>query len=185
MLHGFLTALAIGPTPVPPSEWLPRVWGEEQEEPSFESLDEANRILGLLLRFHNQIVRGFLEAPEEFARLLNEWGRDDESYMSGEEWCCGFSLGVALSPNDWRPLFEDENAVNMLAPIIRFSSQESRQESFAGQDPETARKTMLGLIAPCVLGIYAYWKPSRKVRSTGPRTELFGIGRRPRRTGRG
>jgi uncharacterized protein len=35
-LDGFLTALAIGPELVPPSVWLPLVWGGEME-PVFES----------------------------------------------------------------------------------------------------------------------------------------------------
>ncbi len=41
-LDGFLTALAIGPKLVPPSVWLPLVWGCE-EEPAFESSAQAVR----------------------------------------------------------------------------------------------------------------------------------------------
>ena len=37
-LDGYLTALAIGPTTVPPSYWLPRVWGpSEDDAPKFET----------------------------------------------------------------------------------------------------------------------------------------------------
>ena len=42
-LHGFLTAVAIGPGIILPSEWLPEVWGDEGG-PKFESLDDARRI---------------------------------------------------------------------------------------------------------------------------------------------
>jgi len=50
-LHGFLTAVAIGPGIILPSEWLPEVWGDE-EGPRFESLDDARRISELILRLY-------------------------------------------------------------------------------------------------------------------------------------
>ena len=34
MLDGFLTALVVGPTNLPPSLWLPKVWGEGVRWPS-------------------------------------------------------------------------------------------------------------------------------------------------------
>ncbi len=38
-LDGFLTAIAIGPELIMPSEWLPMIWGEG--EPVFENTDDA------------------------------------------------------------------------------------------------------------------------------------------------
>ena len=42
-LDGFLTAIAIGPDLIMPSEWLRVVWGGE--EPAFENMEEAQRVL--------------------------------------------------------------------------------------------------------------------------------------------
>ncbi len=55
-LDGFLTALVVGPGLVAPSVWLPLVWGGTNE-PVFESPEQAERIIGLLLRRMNTISR--------------------------------------------------------------------------------------------------------------------------------
>ena len=46
-LDGILTAIAIGPELIMPSEWLPVVWGGE--EPAFVSTEEARDILGTIM----------------------------------------------------------------------------------------------------------------------------------------
>jgi hypothetical protein len=68
-LDGFLTALAIGPDLVPPSVWLPVVWGREKE-PVFESAAQAERIIAILLRRFNDIGRMFGENATGFEPLL-------------------------------------------------------------------------------------------------------------------
>ena len=52
-LHGFLTALVVSPTFVPPSQWLAEAWGKE--EPTFDSDEQAEHFLGLLLRLYDSI----------------------------------------------------------------------------------------------------------------------------------
>jgi uncharacterized protein len=42
-LHGFLTAIAIGPETIMPSEWLPQVWGEDAgSEPKWKNPRKRN-----------------------------------------------------------------------------------------------------------------------------------------------
>lgn len=56
-LDGYLTAIAVGPTTVMPSRWLPRVWGPKDEDaPEFETTEQAKRIFELILRHMNGIV---------------------------------------------------------------------------------------------------------------------------------
>ena len=52
MLDGFLTAIVSGPESVQPSEWLPQVWsdGGRSSNPAFRGSDQAQRIMGLMLR---------------------------------------------------------------------------------------------------------------------------------------
>jgi uncharacterized protein len=57
-LDGFLTALVLGPRLVASSVWLPVVWGGTSE-PVFESKDQAERIISLLLRRMNMISTMF------------------------------------------------------------------------------------------------------------------------------
>lgn len=51
-LEGFLTAIAIGPRMVRPSEWIPWIWDMDDAEnaPEFSGEQEANRIMSLVFR---------------------------------------------------------------------------------------------------------------------------------------
>src|SRR5437879_9917151 len=56
-LDGFFAALIAGPETVMPSEYYPEVFGGEMSETcEFGSLDEANEILGLMMRYWNTIA---------------------------------------------------------------------------------------------------------------------------------
>lgn len=52
--QGFLFAVACAPRPVPPTEWLPEIFGEA--EPDFSSHEEAERVLGTLMGIYNEVV---------------------------------------------------------------------------------------------------------------------------------
>jgi hypothetical protein len=56
MLDGLLTAVVSGPITVPPSRWLPAVWGDF--EPVWKSMADAECVLTLLMRHMNSIARG-------------------------------------------------------------------------------------------------------------------------------
>jgi hypothetical protein len=57
-LDGFFAALIAGPETVMPSECYPEVFGGRMSDTSeFGSLDEANEILGLMIRHWNTIAR--------------------------------------------------------------------------------------------------------------------------------
>lgn len=70
-LEGYFTAIVIGPQAVMPSRWLPWVWDriDGQGEAIYESLDQANRIIGLLMRFMNGIAHTFMDDPTAFAPI--------------------------------------------------------------------------------------------------------------------
>jgi len=55
-LDGFLAGLAVGPDPVPPEEWLPMVW--DDEDPEFDDQAEADLILGTMFARYNEISDG-------------------------------------------------------------------------------------------------------------------------------
>src|SRR5229473_3983958 len=121
-LDGFLSALAIGPELVPPSVWLPLVWGGEKE-PVFESSAQAERIIGILMRRFNDIRRMFGEAATGFEPLLYTREVDGETKWIGDDWCSGFMEAVDLSFDDWQPLFDDKPSCALLAPILTLGTE--------------------------------------------------------------
>src|ERR1039457_7025735 len=69
-LDGFFAALIAGPEIVMPSEYYREVFGGEMSDTyEFASLDEANDILGLLMRHWNTIA-GTLNKDEVYGPIL-------------------------------------------------------------------------------------------------------------------
>jgi uncharacterized protein len=110
MLDGFLTAIVSGPELIQPSEWLPVVWSDSQRSvsPVFSNNEQAERILSLLLRLQNSIVRTLMESPTRFKPLLYrpEEGvksakgegtpKDEAAPPEASAWCEGYMTGVLL-----------------------------------------------------------------------------------------
>ena len=50
-LHGFLTAILIGPETIMPSEWLPKVWGDDASADDVnKARDELREIMSAALK---------------------------------------------------------------------------------------------------------------------------------------
>ena len=100
MLDGFLHALALGPETVPPSRWLPKVWGQGDGAmlPPVADLDEANHLLGLVMRHFNSIVLGLEQVPPEVYPLWPITSFDAGEFEDAETWAYGFTEAVKFSP---------------------------------------------------------------------------------------
>ena len=81
MLDGYLTAVASGPESIQPSEWLPGVWSEggRSASPAYGSSEQAQRVMGLMLRHMVGIERTLAESPTRFRPLLYMPDRDKGS----------------------------------------------------------------------------------------------------------
>jgi uncharacterized protein len=175
VLDGYLTAIAIGPVSLSPSQWFPRIWGEV-EDPAFDSLEHAQLVFELIVRFYNQIARSFMEAPERFFPFLYEYVEDGERRVSVEDWCIGFSLGVHLRIEAWDPLIRDKEYSGLLAPIAAFSLEIAWSDVTKGNDPNEVRERLIALLPSAVQAIYAYWRPVREKRAHGLVSDSFHLG---------
>ncbi len=178
MLHGFLTAIAIGPAIVRPSEWIPVIWGKG--EPEFESLEDANRILQLVTRLLNSTITILQDDPEEFAPILYEVDAvDGERNVGEEEWCEGFALGIQLRLEEWKPALYNDEAVSWLAPIAAFTDDEALADFTSGSGgPKVTREDLSAMIPLCVTNLYDYWKEQRTRRGEGFTPDQFPYGSR-------
>ena len=132
-LDGFLTSVLVCPELVMPSEWLPCVWGgaEEETAPVFESGAELERLVGLVMRHYNAIVRSLQR--DRLAPLFDVDERNGD--VLWELWMAGFARAMALRPDAWDDVLEsaDEDAATAMAGLMTMAAvaDEGRQDTDA------------------------------------------------------
>ncbi len=127
-LHGYLTAIAIGPDRVPVDEWLQRVWGPEPgDAPDFRDDAQAARIRQLLERSLQEITVTFEVAPRDFEPLFSVHQWKGKEVLDAEAWCWGFLEGVNLREAAWQPL-RDSAQAPLLNAITLLGAEEIDEE---------------------------------------------------------
>jgi uncharacterized protein len=104
-LDGFLTAIVSGPNMVVPSQWYPELWGQEANQPEWESESEVERFFLLVIQHMNNIAEILMESPDDFAALLSIDALSETPVLTIEEWCFGYMKGAALG--SWPKLESD------------------------------------------------------------------------------
>jgi uncharacterized protein len=162
-LHGYLTAIAIGPDAIAPSEWLPRVWGEDgQAMPTWKNAKEEERIVNLIMRFMNEVLVTFEVAPKEFEPLYVEHEHQGKTLIDAEAWCWGFWEGMELHPGSWDAIWDDPETGPLMRPIYLLGADEIDESELAEvQDPFKAHQLALDIEAG-IPAIHRFWLPRRK-----------------------
>lgn len=124
MLDGFLTAIVSGPKTIMPSEWMRWVWDMERGEdtPAFKNQAQAQRIIGLMMRYMNDIARTLQQAPDEYEPLLMENPNHGDPIPILDEWCMGYMKGVQLDPEGW--LLVTVGKPDWLSTIILYGTED-------------------------------------------------------------
>ncbi len=134
-LDGFLTGLVIGPEMIVPSLWLPDIWGEtEGDEMVWESPEQLECILGLIMAHDNHIARIFHTDPNQFAPVLYFIEEAGQEITFIDLWCIGFLQAVNLNLDSWQPIIQSEEFGHLLLPFY-LNGTERRQYRLEN-DPE-------------------------------------------------
>ncbi len=158
-LHGLITAIAIGPEPVPPDEWMPQVIDDSNP---FESIEQAERAIALILRMYNSVSTDLEELRYEPILGSVETEGGDSTY-SAQGWCEGFSMGVDLRADAWETrMKQDRELVELLAPILALAGDEGVFETEAAEDPaplsEAEYEDALNKLPAAVYDVQQYWR---------------------------
>ncbi|MDP9126031.1 MAG: UPF0149 family protein, partial [Pseudomonadota bacterium] len=109
-MDGFLTALLVGPAAIgASSEWLPVIWGGDQEPAPapFASNQKRKRTTVLVLR-HLRSIEAALSGPpdawEPVFSVAEVPGSQGEELADATDWCMGFLAATDLAPDAWAPL---------------------------------------------------------------------------------
>lgn len=101
-LDGFLAGIIVCPELIPPSEWLPSIWGES--EPVFDDERQANDVLGLIMGYYNDVIRQLNRGDY---RPIYSIDNDDSALW--EIWIEGFCQAMVIRPDAWRTFDESED----------------------------------------------------------------------------
>ncbi len=69
-LDGLLTAVVSGPSVVPPSRWIPAIWGDFQ--PVWQDEQEFQSVLTLFMRHMNSISSNLINQCADFEPMFEE-----------------------------------------------------------------------------------------------------------------
>lgn len=167
-VHGMLTALAIGPDPALPEEWLPEVLHAPFEDP-----EQGAAVLGLLAKLNDSIpveLEGEMYEP-----VLGEIdsGEPVHNDLSAAGWCEGFSRGIDLRAGIWEArLAEDLELLEMLGPIMALAVDEgvlAADVPIAKLDDQEY-EACLAQIPEAVEAVAHYWRvrpPTERERTAG------------------
>ncbi len=160
-LDGFFTALVIGPGTVLPSTWLPFVWdmSGRKEEPKFETLEQAQRIVELLIKMMNSLVMKLSTSPDYYEPRPGTMALESDETRDFliKQWAKGFMTGVNGSGTAWDPLLLDKQCLTLLAPIYLLSL---RADDHVPLESEMYR--VWERVPECLRGISEFWLPSRR-----------------------
>jgi uncharacterized protein len=176
-VDGLFCALICSPEWVPPSEYLPHVWGEDAV---FDSQDDVDRIVALLMRHWNTIARtlqGTLKVPDVYMPVLLV---SDDGVTHGNDWAKGFIRGSDIRPQFWQELTRSDEYGGLLFPMLLLFHEhdpdpEMRPPPLTPEKREDILINMIGSLTK----IYRHFEPLRRSLPSHPKTSPH----LPRRTG--
>lgn len=112
-LDGYVTGVLACPEMIPPSEWLPEVWGETGDA-QFPDQKAAEETIGAVMEHYN-FVAGTLTRSLWIEPIYEVDLNSDETLW--EPWVDGFTRAMRLRPEAWENLLDladDETRATMI-----------------------------------------------------------------------
>ena len=166
-MDGYLTALLVGPTTIGASaDWLPAIWGGDQEPAPapFASNQKRKRATVLVLRHLRSIEAALSGAPEAWEPVFSVAevpGSQGEELADATDWCLGFLAATDLAPDAWAPLQADPEIGPGLATIawlggdVEVAADAADHPSDAELDDPQVRDQLSRAAADVVLKLWA------------------------------
>ncbi len=143
---GFAAGLAVAPSPLSALEWSELALGEQGGVP--------DNIVSLMERHIAYVRETVRENGDELAPVF-ELVDEEQDEVSPVEWCAGFLLATDLFPDAFSAVADDEEAVNLMLPIVVFGTEEGIA-ALEDQAEDGFAESLLEAIAPSVVGLARY-----------------------------
>lgn len=124
---GLCAGLIVCPQMIPPSEWLPRVWGSDRA-PDFDTEASYQDALDLIMGHYNEVARSLMPPEMEYGPVLDQDRRTGG--ILWKMWVRGFEQAMRLRMDAWEEIIKsaDEEAgssVMMMLALHEIANDES------------------------------------------------------------
>ncbi len=155
-----MTALTVGPEVIKPDIWISYIWNQEKSEgPCFSSPEEEKVIGELLVRYMHTTEKQFHADPDGFKPMFErvKYSTKQEKEKAIEDWALGFTIGIELKHESWKPLFANEETGMLGMPMLILSKVTDDYKALKKEEISD----MVTLLPDFVVKIYYYWKNNK------------------------
>lgn len=156
-LDGYVTGILACPELIPPSEWLPQIWGETGET-HFPDQKAAEETIGAVMAHYNSVAEAmtrslWIEPIYEIDPNSNEtlW----------EPWVDGYTRAMGLRPDAWEKLLDraDEETRNTMIFLMALQDIYTGKSKFTDDEIDEIDLEAPDLIPNCVATILHQSRP--------------------------
>lgn len=158
-LDGFFAALIAGPEVVPPSEYLPEVFGRAMSETSaFETFDQARDVLGLIMRHWNSIATTLNKGDVHLPLLLES----ADGVCRGNDWSHGFMRGAHMRHEAWAEVLNDDEQCGWMLPVLMlYHERDEDPDLRPGPIGPDKREEIIVQMAAGIVRAYRHFRSGR------------------------
>lgn len=156
-LDGYLTGVLACPDLIPPSEWLPYVWGETGDA-QFPDQKAAETTISAVMDHYNHIAMSMAASPW-IEPIYEVDPNSDETLW--EPWVDGFVRAMHLRQDAWQDLLQsaDEEAQSAMIFILALQDIYEGTSKFSDDEVEEIDLEAPDVIPNCVAALLACARP--------------------------
>ena len=160
MLDGYLAAIVVGPTSIPPDEWFLDLLGPKGNIATAQG-KTLKAIMAIMAR-HNTISETLSTAPQTYAPIFQRTGA---GVVFAGPWCLGFAHAMKLRWHAWAPLREARGIeCGLMLPIMLYCADQigtPMAPTPNGINTKEYLKTAYHDIPLVIPAIREFWMPQR------------------------
>jgi uncharacterized protein len=156
-LDGYLTGVLACPEMIPPSEWLPEVWGETGEA-HFADPKAAEETIGAVMTHYNSVAETMTRSL--WVEPIYEVDPNSDETL-WEPWVDGFTRAMRLRPDAWENLLERADEETQATMIFMMALQDisTGKSKFTDEEIDEIDLEAPDLIPNCVATILRQSRP--------------------------
>lgn len=156
-LDGYVTGILVCPDLIPPSEWLPHVWGETGDA-GFPDLATAEATISAVMAHYNAVASKIAKTPW-IEPIYEVDPHNDETLW--EAWIDGFTRALRLRPDAWQALLEhaDDETRSSLIFLMALQDISEGTSRFTEEEIDAIDIEAPDLIPNCVVAILLVSRP--------------------------